>query len=385
MMLTKVGLHSCIARTLVESESFNSRWVFRNHANIDYFDPATFFHTLSGTGINKILFAGDSITDQTFKFLLCDMLRLENVTVIHQDELSATVTVNGITISALKIRSLMINAISMQKKLAIDEDLHAFVDKLFLEISLKRSVSGRTLLIFNQGLHIQTTDNSDKIIQYFSTKLIQFAKTDLNEFYVMFRETSAQHFPKLPGGDYDISMNSKQFPYAPNEFCCYKNQNLETIHKANWRNRKFHDYMTQSDSLWNTYIGWLPFFNFTARLDDTHVDVTQKLYVDCTHFAYFPFLFAPLWYDIEDKLNRLVDLRPRIPYNTSLIINMNGSDIRMHIKRHSGKDIYLYENGKKRLYSSWEVFVKHRKNINDVVEFSRVEIDNIPDGAMIVE
>ena len=152
----------CHARMPVESDSYISRWIFRNQGNIDYFDPTTLFHTLEETGINKILFVGDSMTEQTFNFFVCDISRLRNTTIFLNDEFSLTVTINGITISFERIKSHLSSVIGFYyQNHILDEELHKCIDKLFLEMYLKGSVSRRTLLLFNQGLHIKYTNNTD--------------------------------------------------------------------------------------------------------------------------------------------------------------------------------------------------------------------------------
>ena len=119
----------------------------------------------------------------------------------------------------------------------------------------------------------------------------------------MFRESSAQHFPNRINGDYDMNIIAIPFP---NELCCDKNLSLISVQTLNWRNRKFLHYLSQIDSSWNNYIGWLPFYNFTAQLYDIHLEIKRKSTADCTHFSYFPFLFAPLWYNIEDEIDSLI-------------------------------------------------------------------------------
>ena len=57
----------------------------------------------------------------------------------------------------------------------------------------------------------------------------------------------------------------------------------------------------------------------------------------------------------------------------------------MLIKRRSGKDIYLYGNGKKRRFGSWKVFVKHGHSTKDAMELSSEVIDSIPNDALILE
>ena len=198
----------------------------------------------------------------------------------------------------------------------------------------------------------------------------------------MFRESSAQHFPNRINGDYDMNIIAIPFP---NELCCDKNLSLISVQTLNWRNRKFLHYLSQIDSSWNNYIGWIPFYNFTANLYDMHFDVHKYLVVDCTHFAYLPFLFAPLWYNIETSLHRLIESRSPIPFDNKLIDNINLTALTMLIKKRSSNDIdiYLYENGMKRLFKSTKLLAKYKHNLKNVVEFSDVEFDNIPEGLEI--
>ena len=239
------------------------------------------------------------------------MFRLKNITFSVENEFFANVTVNGVTISLERIKSHLTEAIGRKEQInLVVNDLHRCIDKLFLDILLKGSVSGRTLLLFNQGLHIQSTSNTDKIIHYFSLKLIQLAKSNVSRFYVMFRETAAQHYSQLPGGEFDIQ-TVHTVKYSPTDFCCDKNHSSASVQNSNWRNRKFLHYLSQIDSSWNNYIGWIPFYNLSHHLSDIHIGLNHHFDVDCSHFAYYPFILAPLWYDIEDKFNRLIDARPR--------------------------------------------------------------------------
>jgi len=60
----------CFARKPVESEAFRSTWVFQNYGNIDIYDPTRMFNILKGIEVQKVLFAGDSLSTQTYYFCL---------------------------------------------------------------------------------------------------------------------------------------------------------------------------------------------------------------------------------------------------------------------------------------------------------------------------
>jgi len=259
------------------------------------------------------------------------MSRLDHVAINHNTEFTANVTVNDITITFERIRSHISEVIGYNEQTnIIDKDLYLFVDKLFQEISLKSTIRGRTLLIFNQGLHIQNTANTDKIIGYISSKLIHFAKSHLDRCYVMFRETSAQHFATLPGGEYVHLEEAPLNHVGPGEFCCDNNHSEAAVQNSNWRNRKFLYHLSREDVSWNSYIEWLPFYNLTSQLFDIHIEVHLNSVVDCTHFAYLPFLFAPLWYNIEAGILRLLNSKYR---NISQELSMESFSFPMLVKR----------------------------------------------------
>jgi len=104
--------------------------------------------------------------------------------------------------------------------------------------------------------------------------------------------------------------------------------------------------------------------------------------------VYSPFIFAPLWYDIEESFIRLLESRPmNIPFNATHSRSANSSTPPMLIKKafSKSKAVYLYENGKKRLFGAFEVFIKHGYKVNDIVEISDVDFDDIPDGDVIID
>ena len=381
-------LGQCLARLRAESEGFRSTWMFPQHGNIDYFDPSNFFNVLGNSNIKKIVFAGDSVTEQVFKFLLCDLSRLENVEVEYVSHLTAKVTINEAKILFERVIGYMSHAIDpSQQKNLINRKLLYYAHNLFQDISRKGSISGRTLLIFNQGLHITKSNNTDRIIQHLSSKLINFAKSHITRFYVMFLETSAPHFSTLPGGEYDVYMpGDASFQIKPGDYCCDNNHTQSSVESSNWRNRKFSYYLTREDPSWSTYVSWLPFFNLTRGLYDVHMEVNHHSLIDCTHFAYVPFLFAPLWYDIESNLYRLLQSKYRnIPYNTTQNEYLYAATPPALIKNKTNPSIYLLQNGVKRRFSSSRIIGRHGYNARSVAVISDFDFNEIPEGDVILK
>jgi hypothetical protein len=86
-----------------------------------------------------------------------------------------------------------------------------------------------------------------------------------------------------------------------NDFCC--RLPLDSPFSNNWRNNGVTDALSQLDSQWARYLGWVPLFNTTLELFDMHVEFNAATgIVDCTHFFYAPGLFAALWRDLGEAI-----------------------------------------------------------------------------------
>jgi len=78
-----------------------------DRGNIDYFDPTRLLHALRRDEVKKVLFVGDSITEQVLAYFLCDMSRIDNVTVNSSSRHSASITVDKRVVFFDKVTSLL--------------------------------------------------------------------------------------------------------------------------------------------------------------------------------------------------------------------------------------------------------------------------------------
>lgn len=77
----------------------------------------------------------------------------------------------------------------------------------------------------------------------------------------------------------------------------------ETVNSAegNFRNIRLLQELDGIDPHWRSYIGWIPFYDFSQQMPDNKVDNGG----DCTHFVVTPFGFNPLYSAMERELVRL--------------------------------------------------------------------------------
>lgn len=151
-------------------------------------------------------------------------------------------------------------------------------------------------VLINVGLH------------YVSTPVAQFSKEDyykqvtmvlkyLNSFAedskdkkirIIWRETSAQHFPTSngywPGVKYASSMKLQCVPIN------------DTSPEADWRNNYVHE-IIETNKFKRVRI--IPFYDITVPLWSLHVNGNMR---DCTHFCYTPMLYQYLFHALLQEV-----------------------------------------------------------------------------------
>ena len=125
-------------------------------------------------------------------------------------------------------------------------------------------------------------------------------------------ESPAQHFV------YDIDAHGNQtsdhgnysgvfYPHIPFHRdhkpgpCCSPTENTAL---GNYRNVALKAALTALDPSWRDYVGWVHFYDMTQKSYPNHVDGGA----DCTHFAWSPFFYEPLFQELESEIIRLDDL-----------------------------------------------------------------------------
>ena len=147
-----------------------------------------------------------------------------------------------------------------------------------------------SLMIFiNVGLHyvsnpIQHFSRKDyrihitEALKYLNDVIIDDKKN--KKIRVIWRETSAQHFPTYngywPGSKYATDMDVKCVPI------------LNLTQEADWKNMEVRDIIVRNK--FNIYIA--PFYEDTAPLYDMHVNGHLR---DCTHLCWSPMLYQKLF------------------------------------------------------------------------------------------
>ena len=164
-------------------------------------------------------------------------------------------------------------------------------------------IKGHPLVVANYGLHFKGYRNNEKDyrkrLKHFLHSVDQ-AFTYLNRT-IIYRETSAQQFPKMYTGEYVNGAHNSGKPCAP------LNCSEESYHRFDWKNVVLRNILQNSTTnlRLNHTIEIVPFFNITAALYDLHArDGTGG---DCTHYCHaaLRLIFAGVWSSILDIVRRM--------------------------------------------------------------------------------
>ena len=137
----------------------------------------------------------------------------------------------------------------------------------------------------------------------------------------------------------------------------------------------FLEEFARQEPYWSRYVGWIPFFTTTAQLYDLHLESNNVFNADCTHYVYTPFVFAPHWVNLDRTLS---DLSKNSAANVTNVMQVFTVD-KKAIKG-SSKKVYMMDNGKKRLFTDWALFLKMGIASFDIEQIADFNLDSIPDG-----
>eukprot|EP01036_Dinobryon_divergens_P035141 gene35141-45490_t len=190
----------------------------------------------------------------------------------------------------------------------------------------------------------------DWVIAPMVRALLTAARESRGQFYIVFRETSTQHFLSRRGGCYDGEL-SKSYR-GGSDFCCGKLDETEAI-AGDWRNRMYQEEFRRQDPHWERHVGWLPFFNTTLKLYDMHLEVNNMQRADC----------LPSVSDVSSVMKNIT-----VDYK---------------LIKGTSKKIYMMHNGRKRLFTDWNVFVGRGLHSFEIEQIAEASIDAIPDGPVM--
>ena len=313
----------CLTRNISKRNGLQYSWFDKNNISAYQKLVPSILSPLKSRNIRRIVFIGDSMSVQTYNFLACDLSRsigvevnsgslFENYTITKKNYEFSSYTINKYPILMESYRSFLgpcldelVNEVKPKKYLKMPphvecRTMESRKESIYKNIysSLNRAIKGASanspyIIIYNVGLHINKT-SAEWIIEPTAEALLNFAKFNRNKYYVIFRETSAQHFSDRIGGSFH---NEKITQSKSNKklFCCDKSDAMNEYQLGNWTNILFEKSLNKIDKNWRNYLDWLPFYDMTNALYDLHAEGNAFGKSDCTHFIYIPFLFYPLW------------------------------------------------------------------------------------------
>jgi hypothetical protein len=265
---------------------------------------ADLFEAMRHYNLSEISIIGDSVSQQLDMFLLCDALRDgvlirkkgvgqkpsgESFKYGYEFELS-----DGFVINIWYTQVYGPATSDFESPRAEADNYVSFLE------TLQRSIPDhkRGVVVFNMGLHIaKFPDRAVSGYPPMARALLDYAK-DHPGNAVLFRETTAQHFAYSQDGSY-----SENTTFNSTDFCC--NRNAATpqhfLTDPAWEAA-----LRGVDREWRRVVGWVPVHNATSALFDSHMEVGRFQAADCTHYAYAPNAWAPLWHGVRTELDRLM-------------------------------------------------------------------------------
>lgn len=387
----------CFTRSMKERQGFNRAWLSRHNNNSSTDIPSykyiqDMFAYLKLKNIRNIYFLGDSMNVQSGKFFGCDVSRTPGVKIIHHQHLlshtnipvqSATIEYDkhNVRIYMEKIKIPCTYDLKKADGCTRSDDwrirsVYSGIKRVLVHAGASGRTDSPTIIVFNEGLHV-FADTVGWMYEPMARALINTAKESRGKYFILFRETSAQHFSSRLGGTFDSkpSMDYKAF-----DFCCNlpKNGSIE-LNEHDWRNELFRQALEKVDDKWARYVGWVHFFNTTVALHDMHLELNIVHKADCTHFVYKPFIFLPLWIDLYQGIR--VAMADYPPFSLDAFISR--MTVNNTLVKGSKKAVYAVINGKKRIFIDWGMFETMGYHAFDIESVDDENLNAIPDGEPI--
>jgi hypothetical protein len=273
------------------------------------------FESLVAKKIRRVALIGDSISVQLATFLSCDLLR-SGFKISKCDEIKHSAVniymnerMGGCDLVEYVNPSGSHNILNGSKVYfyskrmflrAIDApSTRGRIDSVMLEdteglIMPLMSLSGSSLVLLNAGLHLHRTGdpNVTRSIKIGLGKALYSVASRLRSHssYLMFRETTSQHFPDGIDGLYEtLSMNVSKayFSSHPSSKCC---DAINTTAARYHSDSDLISILNSIDASWRSVLGWIPLFQSSLPLQQYHVEKGRDRYYsrDCTHYIYAP-------------------------------------------------------------------------------------------------
>lgn len=282
-------------------------------------------------GSNTIFLIGDSVTRQHFDDALCSLTRdglnprrCANVPpyAACAEQSLSNVPRDQEVIHGLELIDLADNLGGIFRVI-----MHHWGDNSITALKQQLSsswIQGVALIVFNFGLHANSEAQMQDLIEAKLPHMISLAQE--MKHVVVFRETTAQHFPTPTGlfGDfkYEDFFNNRDYdntisfvstrasklqlapPLAPSmrivgpdtvpgmNFDCQPIVSEDALIAQNYRNRMAKHALSKMDP--QGLVDTVSFYNITAGRPDYH----RGSFGDCTHYAEGSMLWAPVWQDL---------------------------------------------------------------------------------------
>ena len=143
----------------------------------------------------------------------------------------------------------------------------------------------------------------DRMLQYWTLKPHLLPKL------VAFRETSAQHF-HADAGEFFLwdqqpnkSRTCQPHPKQSQHYAWREKIATASAQKNGFRVLTANASLTQEPKSSRELV-WLPFLDFTSRLDFFHPTLSPTKPLDCTHFCQSPYLWWPVWRSLRLAVDR---------------------------------------------------------------------------------
>jgi hypothetical protein len=233
-----------------------------------------------------------------------------------------------------------------------------------------------SIIIYNVGLHYNEKPKFDKDMGSAASALSAYFvdKRQRNESIplVFFAETSPQHFDANPNGYYGQLTGN----YAGVRKCVpivkegIEGHNLSTIYQADWRNRlvtkHFESLIQQGD------ITSIPWAKGLYEQYDQHIETSPFSFTpfDCTHWC-FPsgvdrymllILYNALFRRLDPVKWKLYNEERNIDTQSKSLGPVEGDLVKSMVR----KEIFLIQNGQKRIFTSWDAFEGRGYSLNNV-------------------
>jgi hypothetical protein len=255
-----------------------------------------FMESMRKHSFTAVYFLGDSVNSQLSHFVVCDFLRSDEGSVhVHAcpgwNDLYTGDRHSGCNMVSHRYGSdLTYNVSFYSNRFAPCTDgsckdsskVAGMFEHVFRGLrSFFESHLG-SVVVFNTGLHTPSRFRDDvynnvtlNLAEQLLTTAVELQK---NGNLLVFRESTAQHFPYSEDGSYD------PMGVVADSFCCSAEHIRHNI-SMNRNDLELFNKLDELDTGWKGRLGWAQYYQHTlAAGEDLHIETNK----DCTHFIYNP-------------------------------------------------------------------------------------------------